>query len=62
MMKDYKRQYREMDDETKQKMAASQRGRRKSETHKHRISQSMKKSWETVPHRPDADENNDVQP
>ncbi len=62
MMKDYKRQYRELDDETKQKMAASQRGRRKSETHKQRISQSMMKYWETVPHRPDADENNDVQP
>ena len=61
-MKEYKRQYRELDDETKQKIAASQRGRRKSEAHRQHISQAMEKYWQTVPHRPNADENNDVQP
>ena len=61
-MNKYKRQYRELDDETKQKIAASQRGRTKSETHKRHISQAMEKYWKLVPHRPNADENNDVQP
>ena len=60
-MKEYKRQYRELDDKTKEKIAASQRGRTKSESHKQHISQSMTKYWETVPHRPEADTNNDVQ-
>ena len=61
-MKEYKRQYRELDDETKEKIAASQRGRTKSESHRQHISQAMEKYWQTVPHRPNADENNDVQP
>lgn len=61
-MKEYKRQYRELDDETKEKIAASQRGRTKSESHRQHISQAMEKYWQTVPHRPEADENNDVQP
>jgi len=55
---EYKRQYRELDDETKQKISNSSRNRPKSEQHKERISQSMHKYWETVPHRP---ENNGVQ-
>ena len=61
-MTDYKRQYRELNDETKAKIAASQRGRAKSEAHKQHISQAMEKYWKTVPHRPEADKNNDVQP
>ena len=61
-MKEYKRQYRELDDETKEKIAASQRGRKKSESHRQHISQAMTEYWQTVPHRPNADENNDVQP
>ena len=59
-MKEYKRQYRELDDETKEKIAASQRGRTKSESHRQHISQAMTKYWQSVPHRPNADENNDV--
>ena len=51
-MKDYKRQFRELDDETKQKIAASQRGRKKTEAHRRHISQAMEKYWQTVPHRP----------
>ena len=62
IMKEYKREYRELDDETKMKIAASQRGRKKSEAHRQHISQAMEKYWKTVPHRPNADENNDVQP
>ncbi len=62
MMNNYKRQYRELDDETKEKIAASQRGRTKSESHRQHISQSMTKYWETVPHRPEVDANNDVEP
>ncbi len=61
-MNNYKRQYRELDDETKEKIAASQRGRTKSESHRQHISQSMTKYWETVPHRPEVDANNDVEP
>ena len=61
-MEKYKRMYRELDAETKYKIAASQRGRTKSQSHKQHISQAMTKYWQTVPHRPDADENNDVQP
>lgn len=57
-----KRQYRELDDETKKKISASSRNKPKSEWHKRHISQSMVKYWQTVPHRPKADDNNEVQP
>ena len=50
-MNDYKRQYRELDDETKMKISNSSRNRTKSEEHKEHISQSMKQYWQTVPHR-----------
>lgn len=55
-MKEYKRQYRELDDETKEKIAASQRGRTKSESHRQHISQAMTEYWQTVPHRPTSGE------
>ena len=55
-MKEYKRQYRELDDETKEKIAASQRGRTKSESHRQHISQAMTEYWQTVPHRPSSGE------
>lgn len=57
-----KRLFRELDDETKKKISASSRNKPKSEWHKRHISQSMVKYWQTVPHRPKADENNEVQP
>lgn len=57
-MKDYKRQYRELDQETKQKISDSSRNKPKSEEHKKHISQGMIKYWETVPHRPE--DNNEV--
>ena len=57
IMTQYKRQYRELDDETKMKISASSRGKHKSEQHKQHISQAMRDYWETVPHRPDDNDN-----
>jgi hypothetical protein len=51
-MQPYKRQYRELSDETKEKISAANRNRPKSDIHKQHISQSMKKYWEQIPHRP----------
>ena len=58
-MKEYKRQYRELSDETKQKISNSSRNRPKSDQHKQHISQGMKDYWRNVPNRPD-DTNNEV--
>jgi hypothetical protein len=58
-MKEYKRQYRELSDETKQKISNSSRNRPKSDQHKQHISQGMKDYWQNVPNRPD-DTNNEV--
>lgn len=58
-MKEYKRQYRQLDDETKQKISNSSRNRPKSDQHKQHISQGMKDYWQDVPNRPD-DTNNEV--
>lgn len=58
-MKEYKRQYRELSDETKQKISNSSRNRPKSDQHKQHISQGMKDYWQNVPSRPD-DTNNEV--
>ena len=58
-MKEYKRQYRQLDDETKQKISNSSRNRPKSDQHKQRIGQGMKDYWQNVPNRPD-DTNNEV--
>ena len=58
-MNDYKRQYREIDDETKKKISLTSRNKPKSEQHKLHISQAMEKYWQKVPHRPN-DNNNEV--
>jgi len=55
-MNKYKRQYRELDDETKKKISASSRNKPKSEAHKQHISQAMEKYWLSVPHRPTSGE------
>ena len=47
-MNDYKRQYRELDQETKQKISDSSRNKPKSEEQKKRISQGMLKYWEGI--------------
>lgn len=54
----YKRQYRQLDDETKQKISASSRNKPKSVITKERIRQSMLRYWETVPNREDTQWNN----
>lgn len=58
-MKEYKRQYRELSDETKQKISNSSRNRPKSDLHKQHISRGMKDYWQNVPNRPD-NTNNEV--
>ena len=52
----YKRQYRQIDDDVKQRISASTRNKPKSEQHREHIRQGMLQYWETVPDRP---ENND---
>ena len=52
MNQPYKRQYRQLDDETKQKISASSRNKPKSEEHKEHIRQGMERYWQTVPDRP----------
>ena len=49
---EYKRQYRQMDDVTKQKISQSLKGRSKSMVHKENISDGLKGYWQTVPNRP----------
>ncbi len=49
----YRRQYRQLDDETKLKISASTQGKPKSEEHKEHIRQAMINYWQGVPARPD---------
>ena len=53
----YKRQYRQLNDTTKQKISQSLRGRTKSATHTQAISNGLKKYWATVPNQPNNNEN-----
>ena len=50
-----KRIYRELDDETKQKISAAMRGKQKTTNHKQNIANGMKRYWENVPHKEDTD-------
>ncbi len=50
-MKKYKRQYRQLSDETKSKISASSK-KPKSELHKMHIQQSMLNYWRTVKNKP----------
>lgn len=52
MNQPYKRQYRQLEDETKQKISASSRNKPKTEEHKEHIRQGMERYWQTVPDRP----------
>ena len=45
----YKRQYRQLNDTTKQKISQSLRGRTKSATHTQAISNGLKKYWAPMP-------------
>ena len=59
---EYKRQYRDLPDEVKQRISASTKGKAKSYDHKQHISRGMKKYWSSVPNKPQSHENNDVEP
>ena len=50
-MSEYKRQYRELSDETKQKISQANKNKRKSSWHKAHLSQSLKAYWKSVPSR-----------
>jgi hypothetical protein len=51
-MKNYKRQWRELSDEHKQKIRQSAEGKPKSAEHREHISQSLINYWRGVPHKP----------
>lgn len=55
MKQQYKRQYRELDDEVKEKISQSSKAKPKSEDHKQHISQAMTKYWQSVPSKPSGD-------
>ena len=52
-----KRQYRDLRDDTKKRIAQSLRGRTFSDSHKQAISDAMRQYWATIPYRPS--ENNE---
>jgi len=54
-MTEYKRQWRELSDEHKEKISQATAGRPKSAEHRQHISQAMTCYWQTVPHRPDTE-------
>lgn len=47
-----KRQFRELDQETKEKISRSNKGKIKSDLHKQHISQAMRKYWSQIPNKP----------
>ena len=47
--KQYKRQTRQMPEQTKQKISAALRGRKKSITHCKAISDGLRRAWEQIP-------------
>ena len=53
-MKNYKRQYRQLSDETKNKISTSAKNKPKSEIHKQYLSQAMLRYWQTVQNKPDS--------
>ena len=52
-----KRVYRNLEDDTKKRIAQSLRGRTFSDSHKQAISDAMRQYWATIPYRPS--ENNE---
>ena len=55
--KNYKRQFRERDEITKQKISNSLKNRTKSSSHCQAISDGLKKYWEGVPSQNNCDRN-----
>lgn len=52
------RQFRELDDATKQKISQSSKGKAKTEIHKQHISQSLKAYWQSIPSKNSPDKPN----
>ena len=53
----YKRQYRELSDETKERIRQSMKNLpTRPQTWRDHLSQALNDYWETVPHRPTGDE------
>ena len=50
-MSEYKRQFRELSDETKDKISKSSKGKRKSFSHRQHLSQALTDYWKSVPSR-----------
>ena len=55
-MSEYKRQWRELEDSTKEKISKAMKGKSKSSYHKEHIRQSMLNYWQTVGHKPTQDD------
>ena len=51
-MSEYKRQWRELEDSTKEKISKALKGKSKSSFHKEHIRQSMLNYWSGVGHKP----------
>lgn len=51
-MNNNKRQFRELDDLTKQKISQALKGRSKGMTHKENISKGLKEYWKSIPNKP----------
>lgn len=57
---EYKRKYRELEPEVKQKISKGTKGKKKSEQHKEHIRQSLIDYWESVPHKPTSGETDET--
>ena len=55
-MSEYKRQWRELEDSTKEKISKAMKGKSKSSYHKEHIRQSMLNYWSQVGHKPTQDD------
>lgn len=55
-MSEYKRQWRELEDSTKEKISKAMKGKSKSSYHKEHIRQSMLDYWSKVEHKPTQDD------
>ena len=50
---EHKRKYRELEDEVKEKISQSTKGKAKTMRHRQNLSRSLKRYWEGIPHRPE---------
>ena len=54
---EYKRQYRQLSDETKMKISQSLKGKSKSLSHVENIKNGLKNYWKGVPNKPKENDN-----